>query len=181
MMNKIKDKLYTFYHDKKTERLKKFPPKVVENRILFETENDFDGNARLLYDYMIKNGYNRKYELIWLVNHPEKYKKYVKDNVKFVRKFRKDCEERRADCYEAMLSSKYIFYNESVNWIAQTQKRQVFINLWEGCDYKISSRRHKIFFDYCLIRSDAFTQSIKKYFGCTSKKLVLLLGNPVWI
>ena len=61
---------------KKLKRLKKFPPALVENRMLFETNDDFTDNGRALFDYLIENGYNKKYEMVWLVHDPSKYKEY---------------------------------------------------------------------------------------------------------
>ena len=63
---------YVIYDKWKIRRMKKFPPAIVENRILFETNDDFTDNGRALFDYMVANGYNRKYELVWLVHDPSK-------------------------------------------------------------------------------------------------------------
>ena len=79
---------YALYDRWKVRRLRKFPPRMVKNRILFETNDDFTDNCRALFDYMVANGYNKKYELVWLVHEPEKYKKYQAENVKFVRNFK---------------------------------------------------------------------------------------------
>ena len=57
------DIAYTLYDINKIEKLKKFPPKVIENRILFETKKDFSGEGRIFYDYLIENGYNKKYSV----------------------------------------------------------------------------------------------------------------------
>ena len=72
---------YALYDRWKVRRLRKFPPRMVKNRILFETNDDFTDNCRALFDYMVANGYNKKYELVWLVHEPEKYKKYQAENV----------------------------------------------------------------------------------------------------
>ena len=68
---------YVLYDKKKIRYIKKFPPKMVENRILFETNDDFTDNGRALFDYLVKQGYNKKYEIVWLVHEPGKYKKYA--------------------------------------------------------------------------------------------------------
>lgn len=65
---------YVLYDKKKIRYIKKFPPKMVENRILFETNDDFTDNGRALFDYLVKQGYNKKYEIVWLVHEPGKYK-----------------------------------------------------------------------------------------------------------
>ena len=53
---------YALYDRWKVRRLRKFPPRMVKNRILFETNDDFTDNCRALFDYMVANGYNKKYE-----------------------------------------------------------------------------------------------------------------------
>ena len=65
---------YGIYDGRMIRRMKKFPPALIENRMLFETNDDFTDNGRALFDYLIENGYNKKYEIIWLVHEPEKYK-----------------------------------------------------------------------------------------------------------
>lgn len=178
MFDMIKaDVTYGLYDGRKIKRLKTFPPKLVENRILFETNDDFTDNSRALFDYMVENGYNEKYELVWLVHEPEKYQKYVTKNVKFVRNFKKGSKIRRAEAYEYALTSKYIFYTQAFNWIGMTRKNQVFVNLWHGCGYKANKNGRKVFFDYCLIPGDAFIKTKMEFFGCSSKKL-LTFGYP---
>lgn len=44
--------------------LKKRP---LEDIIIIESHNDFDTNGGAFYDYLIKNAYNQKYKIIWLV------------------------------------------------------------------------------------------------------------------
>ena len=46
---------YGLYDNRKIRRLKKFPPALVENRMLFETNDDFTDNGRALFDYLIED------------------------------------------------------------------------------------------------------------------------------
>ena len=103
---------YGLYDNRKIRRLKKFPPALVENRMLFETNDDFTDNGRALFDYLIEKGYNKKYEIVWLVHEPSKYKEYQFENVKFVQNFKKGSTIRRAEAYKYALTSKYIFYTQ---------------------------------------------------------------------
>ncbi|MDO5134597.1 MAG: CDP-glycerol glycerophosphotransferase family protein [Eubacteriales bacterium] len=168
---------YALYDKHRIKRLKKFPPKLVENRILFETNDDFTDNSRALFDYMLEKGYQEKYELIWLVHQPEKYKEFETKNVRFVQNFKKDSGVRRAEAYECALTSKYIFYTQAFNWIGMSRRGQVFVNLWHGCGYKANKNNRKVFFDYCLVPGDIFIETKKEFFGCSSKKL-LPIGYP---
>ena len=121
---------YGLYDNRKIRRLKKFPPALVENRMLFETNDDFTDNGRALFDYLIEKGYNKKYEIVWLVHEPSKYKEYQFENVKFVQNFKKGSTIRRAEAYKYALTSKYIFYTQAFNWIGMSRRNQLFIDLW---------------------------------------------------
>lgn len=171
------DITYALYDGPKIRRMKKFPPALVENRMLFETNDDFTDNGRALFDYLVANGYNKKYELVWLVHEPEKYQQYVTENVKFIQNFKKKSGIRRAQAYEYALTSKYIFYTQAFNWIGMSRRNQLFIDLWHGCGYKANKAGRKVFFDYCLVPGEVFIKTKMEFFGCTSKKL-LPLGYP---
>ena len=47
--------------------------------IVLESHNDFDSNGGAFYDYLIKNGYNKKYKIVWLLWN--KAPKQLPDNV----------------------------------------------------------------------------------------------------
>lgn len=168
---------YSLYDRRRIKRLKKFPPALVENRMLFETNDDFTDNGRALFDYLIENGYNKKYEIVWLVHEPKKYKKYEIENVRFIKNFKTGSTIRRAQAYKYALTSKYIFYTQAFNWIGMSRKNQLFIDLWHGCGYKANKNGRKVFFDYCLVPGDVFIETKMEFFGCTSKKL-LSFGYP---
>lgn len=57
--------------------------KPLKDMIVIESQNDFDSNGGAFYDYLIKNGYNNKYKIVWmLANKPPKNLPY---NVKCFR------------------------------------------------------------------------------------------------
>lgn len=171
------DVTYIVYDSWKIKRLKKFPPALEKNRILFETNDDFTDNCRALFDYMSENNYNEKYELVWLVKDPEKYRKFMNKNVKFIQNFKKGSGIRRAEAYRYAITSSFIFYTQAFNWIGMSRKGQTFVNLWHGCGYKANKNGRKVFFDYCLVPGDIFVETKKEFFGCSSKKL-LAFGYP---
>ena len=39
----------------------------LRNTIVFECESDMDDNPRAFYEYLIEEGYNKKYRLVWIV------------------------------------------------------------------------------------------------------------------
>ena len=60
--------------------------KVKQKRLVFKNrENlDYTDNPRAVFDYLVQEGYNEKYEIIWLVSDPKKFRKLKYKNVKFV-------------------------------------------------------------------------------------------------
>lgn len=159
-------------------RLKKKPPRVIPNRILFETNDDFSDNGRALFDYMVEHHYQDRYEIIWLVNEPERYKQYEGKNIKFAHKVNPWTKKRGAEAFRYAMSAKYIFYSHAVNWVGSAQSEQLFIDLWHGCGYKgQNDSTRRIFFDYCLVPGELFIQTKKEFFHCSSKK-ILPIGYP---
>ena len=43
----------------------------LQNIIVIESHDDFDSNGGALYNYLIKNEYNKKIKIVWAVKHPE--------------------------------------------------------------------------------------------------------------
>lgn len=158
-------------------KMKYDPPAIKENRIFFETGDSFSDNGRALFEYMIEKGYNEKYEIIWLVREPEKYKQYQYKNVKFVGSHYNNIDKRRKECFEYAYSSRYIIFTTAVNWIKVIRKNQVLINLWHGCGYKANKGGRKVLFDYCLVPGEIFIKTKATFFGVPEKKL-LPLGYP---
>lgn len=42
----------------------------LKNTIIVESHNDFDSNGGALYDYLVRNGYNEKYTIVWMLRNP---------------------------------------------------------------------------------------------------------------
>lgn len=53
--------------------------KPLRNTIIIESHDDFDSNGGALYDYLIANGYNQKWRIVWLLKH--KKPKNLPENV----------------------------------------------------------------------------------------------------
>lgn len=152
---------------------------IVENQILFESNPDFSDNARALFEYMIEQGYNEKYKLVWLVRDPHKYEKYVTKNVKFIEKRTKRAGMRPLESYRYAFQSKYVIYTHSFNWAENANNsKQVFIDLWHGCGYKAAKGgSESIYFDYVMVPGEVFVETKKEFFACEQEK-ILPLGYP---
>lgn len=56
--------------------------KTLEDKIIIESHNDFDCNGGAFYNYLIQQGYNKKYKIVWLVR--KKIKSKLPTNVETV-------------------------------------------------------------------------------------------------
>ena len=159
--------------------LKKRPPEVIENQLLFYSSEDYSDNPRALFDYLIKNNYNEKYNIVWLVRDYRKYKHINIPNVQFVPLVHPHLGIYTYKARYAALSSKYLFYSHSLNWSNPVRMNQVFVDLWHGCGYKGQKKgiERKLFFDYCFVPSEAFVPAKMNFFSCPRRKL-LPLGYP---
>lgn len=44
--------------------------KPLEDMIVIESHDDFDSNGGALYDFLVREGYDRRYKIVWLLKHP---------------------------------------------------------------------------------------------------------------
>lgn len=152
--------------------------KVNENEILFYSVPDFSDNAKIFYEYLIKNLSSKKY--IWLVKNKTKKDTKATRYVKFSSRFHTG-PTLKALYYAA--TSKHIFYTHvSPLDKIKVKDNQIIINLWHGCGYKDSEKKVSKYieinyFDYVLVPGKAFVETKSHFFGC-SKEKVLPIGYP---
>lgn len=157
---------------------KKVIRKSSENRIIIESRPDFADNGYALHHYLIENGYNRSYKIVWLVEEPKLYKKYKCRNVKFINKMGKLHRHRTVLAFYYTLRSKYVFFTHALRWAEKKTLNQIYINLWHGCGYKATRASDDVnVFDYCLVPGKVFVETKSKFFDCPKKK-ILTLGYP---
>lgn len=70
--NGLRNVLDVIYHYKIDVCIQKVLYKFLKNKklkniIMIESHNDFDTNGGAFYNYLIKNGYNNKYKIVWLL------------------------------------------------------------------------------------------------------------------
>ena len=90
--------------------------KPLQDKILIESHNDFDCNGGAFYDYLIKEGYNKKYKIVWLVRKKVKYK--LPKNVETVPLYGPSIKKAYHIC-----TAKYVTFDcEGVNKLRTEQK-----------------------------------------------------------
>lgn len=137
---------------------------------------DFSDNAKAIYDYLLTNGYNDDYKIVWFVHNPDEYKQNVK-NVKFVSY---DWEKtgsfgHKLKYFYHLLTSKYLFFTDSHFWLRYCRPGQVRVNLWHGCgfkDRKTKSGPTGQNYDYMTVTSKMYAKIHSEEFGCPIEKIV---------
>lgn len=154
---------------------------VLKNRMMM----DYSDNTRALYEYLVKNGYTEKYQIIWVVSEKKRFRNYKQKNVRFVTaENRYGWNSPLAYYYGA--TAKYFFfthYNADLNRFHCPG--QITVNLWHGCGYKGAGiQKKELFrstasdrFDYALVPGPLFAEAKKDFWHCPVEK-ILPLGYP---
>ncbi len=149
---------------------------------------DFADNARALFEYMLENQYNQKYELIWAVGDINKYL-YLEDyeNVKVISY--RDEKARgllKSFVYQYYLyTAKFFFFTDTCTWLRFRRSGQVLVNLWHGCGFK--NRKNKTeptgpHYDYMTVTSQKYADIHADIFGCKKEQMLITgLAKQDWL
>ncbi|MBQ5849698.1 MAG: CDP-glycerol glycerophosphotransferase family protein, partial [Lachnospiraceae bacterium] len=160
---------------------------ALENKIIFRSGPhlssylpgmDFSDNAKALFEYMLKNNYNEKYELIWFVKNPDEYQEYTANkNVSFIalKWSVSDEKEKRDAYYRALCLAKYIFFTDAYGIARNCRADQIRVQLWHGCGFKTRlnfspcSKRY----EYMTVTSELYADIHSKVFGLQRSQLLI--------
>ncbi|WP_199825302.1 CDP-glycerol glycerophosphotransferase family protein [Gorillibacterium timonense] len=141
--------------------------------IIIESHNDFDSNGGAFYDYLIKNGYNKKYKIVWLVKNC--LPKELPENVKAYSLFTPSLKKNYYIC-----RAKYLTADCEVT--GKVRNEQVSLYLTHGAfSLKNSHGRINIpeSVDYILIPSEYTRGFQEKQYNPFSSTKMVVLGFPV--
>lgn len=148
-------------------------PKDDRQVFIYCANDTLSDNSEALFDYMIANGYNKKYHIVCGVKDPEVYKSRITDNVSFIPK---------SKCVQQYVKSAYVFYSFGKLPI-KPAKDQCVINLWHGIPLKTIGKLANIdngeefFFSYVCASSEMYRPIMAKAFGCPEEN-VCICGEP---
>lgn len=159
-------------------RIVKNPPAVRDDEIVFTSSADYTGNPKALFLYMIDHGYNERYKMTWLFEHPENCFEFDIPNVRSVKMFDEN-RVRTPEAQRAIMSARYVFYSHNVNWAKKFREGQTFVNLWHGCGYKadLKSDKRKIYYDYVMVTGPKYIDVFKEHLRDPDGN-ILDLGYP---
>lgn len=138
--------------------------------VVFETEGDFADNGRALFEYLLEEGKNRCWRLIWLVQNPERYEQWQYPHVLFLKK-----GSLRA---RYQISRARFFFFTHPWWMKTWGKGRTVINLWHGIPLKRGdgTDRHALF-DFLVASSPDTLELFQKFIGVQQDQF-LPLGQP---
>lgn len=148
---------------------------------------DFADNARALFEYMLAERLNEKYELIWLVKDPKEYARYqgIK-NVSFLSFDWPDSEdEKERDCYyRALCLARYIFFTDAYGFARNCRPDQIRVQLWHGCGFKtrVNFVRCEKRYEYTTVISDLYAKIHQDIYGLRPEQtLVTGYAKEDWL
>lgn len=150
-----------------------YASRPLKNTIMMESHNDFDSNGGAFYDYLIKNHYNEKYRIVWIIKNtpPEN----LPENVVCFDEVRPDIRKAYYIC-----TSKYrIFDNHTIQ---KVRPDQVSVYLTHG-SFGLKNFKGNIGLppnlDYCLCPSQYVAPILADQFMISSpEKVQIILGYP---
>ena len=143
---------------------------------------DFSDNARALFEYMLAEGYNQKYELVWLVKNPDEFVCYEKyENVRFLplEWSVSDKREERQQYYRTLCLAKFIFFTDAYGIARNCREDQVRVQLWHGCGFKtrLNFQPCEKRYEYTTVSSDLYAKIHSEVFGLKAEQM-LVTGYP---
>lgn len=143
-----------------------------EKKIIFESFSDFCDNSRALYEYLIKEGYDKTHKLIWCVDNPELLKAtHGRKNVVFT-SFRK--KKYVVSYLFHMATSKTIFYTHVILPMSNTKTQQL-VCLWHGIPLKniiLSGGDSRAAFNFMPSSGKFYEHGMKKCFSAFDDQFV---------
>ncbi|GET15715.1 CDP-glycerol glycerophosphotransferase family protein [Ligilactobacillus agilis] len=175
--NGIRHTLEVIYRHKIDNFFKLVINKITSNNlsniIVIEGHNDFDSNGGAIYNYLIKNGYNKDYKIVWLLKN--KLTKKLPSNVTYCYLNKPSVRKNYFLC-----KAKYILTCN--NAIGSIKKDQVSIYMTHG---PVSLKAVKGIatlpsnLRYCFMPSDYLKPILIDQYGIGSGTKTIELGYPM--
>ncbi len=165
----------------------KYKGHSLENIILFRSGPhassyikgmDFSDNARALFEYMLREGFSKRYELVWLVKNPEEFARYKdREKVTFL-SFDWSVSEDRAErdsYYRALCLAKYIFFTDAYGFARNCRPDQTRVQLWHGCGFKtrVNFVRCEKRYEYTTVISDLYSRIHQDIYGLRENQVLV--------
>ncbi len=139
---------------------------------------DFADNARALFEYMLAEGYNEKYRLVWLVKEPLEFDKWRKlENVEFL-SFDWSVSENREErdrYYRVICLARYIFFTDAYGFARNCRPDQTRVQLWHGCGFKtrVNFVRCENRYEFTTVISEVYSKIHQEIYGLRADQVLV--------
>ena len=149
----------------------------LKNTVVLECESDMDDNPRAFYEYLVKQQYNKKYKLVWIVKDVEFCKKnHKRKNVVFVSRSEKKLFDRLRFKYYLATARWFVFSHPY--WFRKRRDDQTVIHIGHGTPIKQAS---KTFDATCIDLLAVPTENVRlwytRFWRCEENK-TFICGQP---
>lgn len=146
----------------------------LENKIIIASHNDFDTNGGAFYDFLIRNHYNEKYKIIWLLKN--KKPKSLPENVEAYNTFRPSWRKSYHIC-----TAKYFIADDIITNKVKEEQKSYYLT--HG-SISLKNVTGKICLpddvDFYLVPSDFWAPVFSKMLGIEyPNNRAVILGYPV--
>ncbi len=165
-----------FYKDHALENIIVFRSGTV--RSVYVKGLDFGDNARALFEYMLAQGYNERYKLVWLVKNPQEFDKWRDyKNVEFL-SFDWSVSENREErdrYFRALCLAKYIFFTDACGFARNCRPDQTRVQLWHGAGFKKRAThvRSEKRYEYMTVVSEVYSEIHQDIFGLRADQMLV--------
>lgn len=143
-----------------------------DHQVLLYANEGFRDNTKYLFDYMMEQGYNRKYQILVAASDHKKYQDA--DGVKYI-SLKKGILK--------FMSSGHVYYSFGRIPIIPT-KKQTTIQMWHGTSFKgfdtstqKTNSKKKIFYSYVFASSEYFRPIVERKFSVNPENIAIC-GHP---
>lgn len=155
--------------------------RIKPNTIVFQGKPDYGDNPRALSDYLVENGYTRKYKIYWLVSKDFDATGYEQKKELDFFYLSNKLHLPSLRSYKILLTSQFVFTSHAFKIpMHRGMKGQKYITLWHGCGYKKnegSKLEFNRFFDLALVPGPLFIETKSRCWNTTGDYL-LAKGYP---
>lgn len=112
--------------------------KVDDRVVVFYSLPDYSDNAKALYQYMMANGYDKKYDIYFAAENPAQCELLHGDEARFISFYGKKWGLSLKG-FATIMKARYLLYTHSGPFPLTNRKGlkgQLQVNLWHGCGYK---------------------------------------------
>jgi len=152
----------------------------IKNVLVFESHADYGDNSRAIFDYLVDNGYNKKYKLYWFVNDENQFKDKNIANAYFMTMWHNKNKRTIWQWikYFHIVKNAKILISSNRN-LPRLNKKTITVNVNHGSPIKSLKDLNLVPKDinYYMIASDFFVDVAKDEVHLDENQ-ILCVGNP---